>query len=483
MKISISSQEIIKYLYNQQVGDADLMAKIYQGQFIWDHANKMWYRWAAHYWEVDSRADVYHCAEELAETYRGCLREISNKINESDDDKVANNLKKIEKELRSRIAQLKKRNYINDILSLVRMTSQRLSTDGESWNNQPEKICFENGCLNLDTLVFSAGNPDDLITRHCDCEWAGIDAEAPRWSRFLVEIFDRDLATIDFVQRLFGYAISGKLASERAIFPILWGNGRNGKNLLVEAIAGVLGNYSAPMRSETFIEDARHAVGRNQATPDLIQMAGRLLVYFSETGANRKLAGPLIKSLTGDQLAAVRDLFQGQTFIQNRAKIFMLTNYLPIVDADDYALWRRLLIIPFGLSFVPQPTTQNERMAVDGLPEIFSSERSGIAAWLVSGYRMFCDIGLDQSEAVRQATAQYRLSVDSISGFLAAECKTGDGFSERAQSLFDRYVEYCAEEGIFQMSHIKFFASMKKRFRYERRADARWYFGVMLSCS
>ena len=57
--------------------------------------------------------------------------------------------------------------------------------------------------------------------------------------KFLFEIFQEDKDLTDYIQRLFGYSITGKTTEH--ILPILWGQGRNGKGTLLEILQYVLG--------------------------------------------------------------------------------------------------------------------------------------------------------------------------------------------------------------------------------------------------
>ena len=58
-------------------------------------------------------------------------------------------------------------------------------------------------------------------------------------------------------------------------------------------------------------------------------------------------------------------------------KLLILTNHRPQADASDYALWARLLLIPFKITFVDEPAAQNERKADTDLSAKLKAEASG----------------------------------------------------------------------------------------------------------
>ena len=59
------------------------------------------------------------------------------------------------------------------------------------------------------------------------------------WDRFLEGVFDGDGELIDFVQRLFGYMLTGDVREQ--VLPIFWGDGANGKSTLLNAFLHAFG--------------------------------------------------------------------------------------------------------------------------------------------------------------------------------------------------------------------------------------------------
>jgi hypothetical protein len=78
------------------------------------------------------------------------------------------------------------------------------------------------------------------ITRHCDAKFDP-GATCPRFLQFLPEIFGGDQATIDAVQLLFGYTLTGLTTEEIIIFCV--GFGANGKSILGNVANTVVGEY------------------------------------------------------------------------------------------------------------------------------------------------------------------------------------------------------------------------------------------------
>lgn len=73
-------------------------------------------------------------------------------------------------------------------------------------------------------------------------------AIAPTWIAFIERIFSGNQDLIRFVQKMFGYSLTG--STREQCFFILYGNGRNGKstllNILLELLGNSLGKTAAP---------------------------------------------------------------------------------------------------------------------------------------------------------------------------------------------------------------------------------------------
>ncbi len=100
-----------------------------------------------------------------------------------------------------------------------------------------------------------SGKQTDYIKTVAPTRWTGIDAEAKAWEKFLFEIFQEDTELTAYIQRLFGYSITGKTTEH--ILPILWGQGRNGKGTLLEILQYVLGPLAGPIQSEMLLDQGR----------------------------------------------------------------------------------------------------------------------------------------------------------------------------------------------------------------------------------
>jgi putative DNA primase/helicase len=156
--------------------------------------------------------------------------------------------------------------------------------------------------LNPDGLFFRDGRPGDYIKKYCPVPWEGPGAPAPTWRQSLLEIQDGNKENVAYLLRLFGYAISG-LAVEH-VFPVFWGPGRNGKSLILETLAYVLGPLAGPIQSELLMLQ-KHPRAAAAPSPDLMALRGLRLAWASESDEGRRLNAGRVKWICGgDSLTA-----------------------------------------------------------------------------------------------------------------------------------------------------------------------------------
>lgn len=242
---------------------------------------------------------------------------------------------------------------------------------------------------------------------------------------------------IGFLQRLAGYTITGSTAEEILAFP--HGPGATGKSTLVEAIKAVLGDYAATADFETFL--ARH--GDAGVRNDIARLAGARMVVSVEVDDGKRLAEGLIKQLTGGDTVAARYLYAEAFEFQPQFTLWLVANARPGVHADDDALWRRILQIPFVVVIPPAERDPELKRALRTDP----TEQSAILAWLVQGCLNWQERGLAVPERVRDYTAEYRRENDLLAEWLADDCQLGADYWTAASSLRTAYERWCDEAG------------------------------------
>jgi putative DNA primase/helicase len=172
----------------------------------------------------------------------------------------------------------------------------------------------------------------------------------------------------------------------------------------------IVGEQALTTPMETFARSRDKGV-RN----DLARLHRARLVIASESAEGRRLDETTIKAVSGGGSVAARFLY-GEFFeFTPQFKVWLVTNHKPRVEGDDDAIWRRLRLIPFNVSFIGREDKE--------LGSKLERELPGILAWAVRGCLAWQAEGLGLPRAVEQSTNEYRADEDLLGLFLDQRCK------------------------------------------------------------
>jgi putative DNA primase/helicase len=277
-----------------------------------------------------------------------------------------------------------------------------------------------------------------------------------------------------------GYSLIGSVIEH--ILPIFWGSGRNGKDTLIQTISHVLGPLVKPIDVELLL-DKKSFRSDGSASPDIIDLWGRRLVWASETNQTRKLNAGMVKKLTGGNILTARPLYANDyvTFHPSHTPI-LITNHRPHAPAGDYALWQRIHLVPFQMAFVDDPKEKNERQRDPHLPEKLKAESAEILKWLVDGCLEYQEQGLNPPDCVMDATKEYRQDEDTIGQFIDERCEIRENAEIKASELYAAYKEWCEKGKYYTFNQKRFGSEIKSRFD-SYKPKAVHYIGIKLSDS
>jgi len=467
-----TAQQIEGAVRDNEDGDARLFAQLNQGRWVRDHSLDRWYRFSGHIWEQDRICQVVADVATVIDCY---LRE-AERLAQAAKEEGRTYYQSLAEDMVGRARKLQTLPRKKKVLELASAGAGSLGIDGSRWDAEPYLLGCPNGVIDLRTGDMRPGRPDEYIKTACPTLWEGLDAPRPTWEFFLDDVFNHDTELISYLQRLLGYAITG--TSTEDILPILQGKGRNGKSTLLETLHHVMGELSGPIDSEMLLDQysSRSSAG---PSPDIIDLRGRRIVWASETEDGRRLNSSKVKWLTGEEILKGRALHSDLVEFRKTHTLFLLTNALPHAPGNDYALWKRIHLIPFKFSYVDDPMTPDEKKADKALGGRLKEEASGILAWMVEGCLRWQEKGLAPPDAVTKETEKYQRDEDTIGRFLEEVCIKNPNGGVKAGVLYHAYRDWCSGEGIKYMNGTRFGKEMKRRLDYEDGRNV-LYLGITL---
>jgi putative DNA primase/helicase len=161
------------------------------------------------------------------------------------------------------------------------------------------------------------------------------------------------------------------------------------------------------------------------------------------------LAEVLVKQITGGDIVTARFLYQEHFEFNPTFKVWLAANHKPEIRGTDYAIWRRVRLIPFTVTI---PKEEQDRQLLRKL----KTELPGILAWAVEGCREWQREGLCEPGQVQAATAAYQEEMDLLGAFITQCCDLNPGAQTPASDLYTAYTKWCLENGDEAMTQNAF---------------------------
>ena len=324
------------------------------------------------------------------------------------------------------------------INAMLDQAKSYLHSRSDDLDADPMQLNCPNGTVDLANIELRPHEQSNLLTKCCVVAYDP-DAKCPIWERFISEIFDGNQELMEFVQRAIGYSLTGR-TDEQVIF-IMHGAGSNGKSVLTETIAAILADYVKRSPAETWVSKPYSG-----ASNDIAALAGARFVSVIETEHDKNLAEALVKQATGGDAMTARFLHREFFSFLPKFKLWFATNHKPRIRGSDYAIWRRILLVPFAVTFADaEALVDGQKVKDPDLKNKLLAEYPGILAWMIRGCAAWQTLGLAPPIIVRNATEGYQDSEDNVSAFIRDNCHVSRGITCEASLLYAAYTIWCEE--------------------------------------
>jgi putative DNA primase/helicase len=394
-----------------------------------------WLIWDGSCWHADETRKVFSLA-------RALCRESAAKLNKGNT--------------RRTIASAKTRAAVVNLAG----EDRRLAATIDQWDANRWLLNTPGGVIDLRTGKLRPHRPEDYMTKITAFTPGG---DCPEWKAFITKVTGGETELASFLQRIFGYALTGSV-EEHALF-FLYGKGQNGKSVFILAISGALGDYhkQAPIEMFTESKTDRHPT-------ELAALMGARLVTAVEPEQGRRWSETRIKQLTGGDEISARFMRQDFFDYSPQFKLFIAGNHKPGLRSVDKAMTRRMNIVPFAVTI---PDAEKVKDLADIL---LADEGPGILQWAIDGCLDWRKNGLAPPAAVTNATANYLKTEDVLQSWLNERCVRDGTAATLSSLLFEDWKRWTEKRNEFAGSN-KAFAQLLEGLDFEKshsRDGARW---------
>ena len=434
------------------LGNSERLIYQYGDIIRYCHLWKKWIVWDGKRWLKDDSGAIYRLAKDT-------VRSINVEAALESDYLKKGDL--------SKWAFLSESSY--RIEALVKLATNELPISPDDLDKDVWFLNVENGIIDLRTGEFSEDHlKEKFITKLASVKYDP-DAKCPLWENFLCEIFEGNEELIDYVQKAIGYSMTSDDREQILFF--LHGLGQNGKTTFLNIIMTMLGEYAKDADPSTFMDKKFDGGPKN----DVARLKGARFVRSSEIAEGKYLDEDFIKRVTGHEGLTARFLY-GEIFdFAPKFKLWMISNNKPTIRGSDFAIWRRLMTIPFNYRI---PNEKRDKTLEAKLDE----ELPGILNWAIKGCMKWLSEGLNPPEIVVLANTEYKDEMDPLKDFLDDVCNVGVIAKTPAGELYAAYKTYCycmRTETISQQSFGRRLSQIG--LKKSREFDGRYWEGIEIN--
>tara|TARA_Y100000813_G_scaffold198588_1_gene187879 strand:+ start:806 stop:3736 length:2931 start_codon:yes stop_codon:yes gene_type:complete len=420
-------------------GDFDIATVLYQmykDEYVCTDIQKgIWWRFKNHRWhQIDSGTHLRKAISvQLRDLYSDRCTELQNYLSslDSEDEKykpIKGRIETIMKIVLRLACTADKKNIMQE--------SKDLFYDNEFYerlDSDPYLLGVKNGVVDMKNKIFRKGRPDDYITKCTKVNYFPLSSS--KHAKYIPEIHDF-MSKIFPVQDIRDYmwehlsACLIGMPSLNQTFNNYTGDGQNGKSVLTDLMARILGTYKVAVPC-SLITQGRGKIGGT--APEVVLLKGARYAVMQEPETKEELhEGPMKELVSGVEPITARGLYMSEptTFVPQFTLVLCCNNLLP-VKSQDHGTWRRFRIVPFQSLFTEKPVHDDPlrpyQFKLDSeIMKKFDGWSETFLTMLVE--KAFVNQGrVKDCEAVLCASKEYREREDYLAQFAAEKLLVSQG--------------------------------------------------------
>ena len=401
------------------VGNAQYFVARFGGELRYTAEGRQWWVWTGRQWQRDFTGAVERKAKEFVNVL------LKDAMDEPDPDRKASLTKHA---LNSQHAT-----RIEAIIKLAK-SEEAVAVRPDVFDRDPWLINCRNGMIDLRTGEHTEHDRAALMTSMVNASYDP-KAKCPFFDAFLEKVLPDDEVRL-YVLRALGSCLVGEQRDQVTFMP--FGQGKNGKSVLMSLMSNLLDGYSRTAPPQTFLSQKNDSGNGTE----IASLRGSRFVYATESGESRPLNEEQIKRLTGGDKMSVRGLYENFSEFKPGFKLWFAVNHRPVIRSVGFAIWRRIHLIPFVVTI-----SDAEEIPRDVMDRKLVEEADGIFTKLVRYCLQWQRDGLNPPQAVTDAVKEYQADEDPLAEWMEACAVVKDGASWPQSAAYNAYKSFTEGAG------------------------------------
>lgn len=338
------------------------------------------------------------------------------------------------------------RRKVDDLLDALRAVAYLpIETSAPSWlwnamERDPERcilhadeiVACANGLVHVPTRTLYPHTPTYYTHHAVPFEFVS-NAPAPeRWFAFLRDLWRDDGETVQTLQEIFGYLVSGDTKLQKMF--LLIGPKRSGKGTIARVLTAMLGPHH--VAGPTLA-----GMGTNFGLSPVI---GKPVAIISDarlsSGDNTSIVTERLLSISGEDTLTIDRKYREPWTGQLPTRIVILSNELPRLTDSSGALASRFVMLIMTRSFYGR---ENPNLTAE-----LCAELPGIFNWALDGLERLRERGRFQQPAASEDAIREMEDLSSPMGaFVRERCVVGPAHEVPCDTLYQAWRQWCQDHG------------------------------------
>ena len=232
---------------------------------------------------------------------------------------------------------------------------------------------------------------------------------------------------------------------------------RNGKSTLLNTFGYMLSDYFVNLDISTLYQ--RKTFNGSLPSSDIARIKDKRFILASEPPMNFVFDQSRLKALTGGDTITGRFLNHNDIQFVPVGKLFIGSNYRPIIADESIIKSKRLRVIPFEHYFSPEEQDSELPYKLRD-PHVLSA----FLNILIEAYHDYLENGLNEPTSVLNAMSAYQTQENLLDAFFTSELEEGTPKDRiKIVQLYAMYSDWCASNGITVAPKQTFITFIRRR--------------------